>query len=70
MNAEPSRYDQLGPEARALLEDFDEIDLATMLVATQNSPTDAHSARASGPKFGRCCIPGPPERGQYLARTH
>jgi len=32
---EVSRYDRLRPEARALLEDYDELDLAEMLVAAQ-----------------------------------
>lgn len=33
---EPGRYDQLGPEARALVDDFGAADLAEMLVAKNN----------------------------------
>ena len=33
---DPSRYDQLSPIARALVDDYDELDLAKMLVAAQN----------------------------------
>lgn len=33
---EPTRYDRLSPLARALVDDYDEIDLAEMLVAAQD----------------------------------
>jgi hypothetical protein len=45
---DPSRYDQLSPLARALVDDYDEIDLAEMLVKTQDDLA-AHRAAITSP---------------------
>jgi hypothetical protein len=42
---EPSRYGRRGPEARALVEDFDELDLAEMLVAEKNARAAEEAGR-------------------------
>ena len=44
----PSRYDQLSPLARALVDDYDEIDLAEMLVKAQDELA-AHRAAITSP---------------------
>ena len=46
---DPSRYDRLSPLARALVDDYDEIDLAEMLVKTQDELA-AHRAAITSPR--------------------
>lgn len=49
-----SRYDQLGPVARALVDDYDAIDLATMLVKAQDDLAALRAvARGYCPHCGR-----------------
>ena len=44
----PSRYDELSPLARALVDDYDELDLAEMLVKAQDELA-AHRAAITSP---------------------
>lgn len=51
---EPSRYDRLDPIARALVDDYDALDLAAMLVATQDQLAALRAvARGYCPACGR-----------------